>query len=278
MKLLPFLQDLQAIWYFDNRFSLLLDKTIFKSSGGDLHIYRKNGMEILMDKSAGDQSGARYAITSPMYKQYLSHIMPIVGNKPLHILDLGANVGGFSLLLALEKIPIESLVAVELNPNTFLRLRLNLERNLSIPPSHLFCINAGVCGESRILQVTLGKGGMDDNIFDKRQFALKNEHKYSIQGVTFDEIITQNLITTGEQKQLIDICKMDIEGAEYEIILGQHSTYLQYCKFLIIEIHPHTQYSFEDIIAAIKKEGFEEIQTGVKISEDVFLFRNIRIT
>lgn len=278
MKISQFLQDLKAIWYFDNRFSLLFEKTFFRNSEGALHIYRKNGMEILMDKAAGDQSGARYAITSSMYKQYLPYIMSVLSSKPLNILDLGANVGGFALLLTLENIAIQTLVAVELNPNTFLRLRLNLERNLTIDRKNLHCINAGVCGEKRTLQITLGNGGMDDNIFDIHRSPIVNAQQYSIIGITFDAIIEDYYKTPDNQDPVIDICKMDIEGAEYEAILGQHSTRLHRCKFLIIEIHPHQNHSMDKLITAITQRGFQEIRTGTNVTEDVFLFCNTYLT
>lgn len=272
-----FINDLKAIWYFDNRLPLLLNKTIFRGSSGNLTIYCKNGMEILMDKAAGDQSGARYAITSSMYKQYLSYMVQNIGNTSLVILDLGANVGGFSLLLALEKISIQKLIAVELNPNTFLRLRLNLERNLPLSPDQLFCLNAGVCGDERLLHLTLGSGGMDDNIFGVHRVTPIAGWKYTIAGKTFDSIVEQYCDEQHETIPDIDICKMDIEGAEYEIILGQHSQYLNRCKFLLMEIHPHTTYSEDELIKSIRQKGFEPVQTNNKISENVWLFRNNRI-
>ncbi len=278
MAFATLLRDLRAIWYFDNRISLLLEKTFLQGSSGNLSIYRKSGMEVIMDKAAGDQSGARYAITSEMYRQFLPHIVQKTNNKPLSILDLGANVGGFSLLLALEKIPIQKIVAVELNPNTYLRLRLNLERNLHLSSNNLHCINAGVCGSDRIIELTLGQGGMDDNIFGTKASSEREGRQYKIAGRTFDSVYEQSCLTENGSLSDVDICKMDIEGAEYEIILGDHSTYLKRCHFLLMEIHPHPDYSEGVLLQQIQNLGFQEIHSDkFNVSENVFLFRNTQI-
>ncbi len=273
------LRDFRAIWYFDNRFALLLDKTFLQRSSGNLSIYRKRGMEIIMDKAAGDQSGARYAITSQMYRQYLPFILQKAANKPIVVLDLGANVGGFSLLIALEKISLQRLVAVELNPNTYLRLRLNLERNMPLTSDNLHCINAGVCGSERVIELTLGQGGMDDNIFGTTTSLIHGGQHYKIAGQTFDSIYERYCVTENGLPLVVDICKMDIEGAEYEIILGNYATHLKRCRFLLMEIHPHSEYSEKELIQQLQNLGFQELRPNTNsISENVFLFHNTQVS
>ncbi|MBL7992179.1 MAG: FkbM family methyltransferase [Candidatus Kapabacteria bacterium] len=272
------LRDLRAIWHFDNRIALLLEKTVLQGSGGNLSIYRKQDMEIIMDKAAGDQSGARYAITSGMYRQFLPIILQKAAGNHLVIMDLGANVGGFTLMLALEKIPLQKVIAVELNPNTYLRLRLNLERNLRIMPDNLHCINAGVCGSNRSIALTLGQGGMDDNIFGAKK-NVSGGQAYTIAGRTFDSIYEQCCASNSDSPLYVDICKIDIEGAEYEIILGNQATHLKHCRFLLMEIHPHSDYSEKQLLDQLQNLGFQKILSDeLDVSENVVLFQNTQIS
>jgi FkbM family methyltransferase len=274
------LRDLHAVWFFDNRWTLLLERTLLR--GGNLSIYRTGSMEILMDKAAGDQSGARYVLTSPMYRQFLPAILPALnGNsnsnsnnghqQAINVLDIGANVGGFTLLLALENIAVQKVVAVELHPATFVRLRLNLERNVS---AETRCINAAVYTKNEPLDITLGHGDTGDNIFGTGAGASLTLQTYTIQGRTFDNIVEEHFAA-----DTIDVCKMDIEGAEYDILLGDAAERLKQCRFLIIEIHPHPSYTSDSLKEQLQIMGFEEVFVHRNVaSEDVFLFRNVAIS
>ena len=49
-------------------------------------------------------------------------------DAPANVLDLGANNGGFPLLLHTSGIELKKVVSVEFNPRTFARLNFNLTR------------------------------------------------------------------------------------------------------------------------------------------------------
>jgi FkbM family methyltransferase len=268
------LRDLHAVWFFDNRWTLLLERTLLR--GGNLSIYRTGSMEILMDKAAGDQSGARYVLTSPMYRQFLPAIITSLASnngqqQAINILDIGANVGGFTLLLALENIALQKVVAVELHPATFVRLRLNLERNVS---AETRCINAAVYTKNEPLDITLGHGDTGDNIFGTSAGASLTLQTYTIQGRTFDNIVEEHFAA-----DTIDVCKMDIEGAEYDIVLGDAAERLKQCRFLIIEIHPHASYTSDSLKERLQTMGFRKVSVPRRVaSEDVFLFQNVAIS
>lgn len=98
------LHGLKSLWNFDNRYQLLLSRLLFRSN--PLNIYRLDGMEILVDHSAGDESGTRLLLTSPMYQQFLPQLN---FTKPINVLDLGGNGGGFGLMLKRNRVPIKKL-------------------------------------------------------------------------------------------------------------------------------------------------------------------------
>ena len=89
-------QGLAELLYFDNWPLLILHRAFFRSN--PLTVYRKNGRDFLIDYEGGDHFGTRACIATDMYRRYFS----VLPQKPLRVLDIGANGGGFSLSLALS--------------------------------------------------------------------------------------------------------------------------------------------------------------------------------
>ena len=215
MSLKTKIDGLKEIWQFDNRWWLILTKIFFPSE--KLHIYRYKSIEILNDHAAGDANGAREVLLSPMYRRFLPK-MDLQG--AINVLDLGGNNGGFSLLLKTEGLKLKKVVSVELNPKTYSRLRFNLERNLDC---EIVTLNSALCGESHWLEVSLGAGSVADNIYED----IKNSEgkSYRIKGLTFDEIYTAHFA-----KETIDVCKIDVEGAEFEVLLSENHNEIINCR------------------------------------------------
>jgi FkbM family methyltransferase len=234
------IRGLKEVWAFDNRAWLTFTKLFFPKE--NLQVYRFGGMDILIDRAGGDANGARELLTSPMYRRFIPK-MKLDG--PANVLDLGANNGGFPLLLAASGVQLKKVVSVELNPRTFTRLRFNLVRNLNCD---VVPLNAAVCGEERTIEVGLGSGSAGDSIY--RQSDNADGEVVSVKGLTFDQIYEQNF--AGE---LIDICKMDVEGAEFEILRSTSHGMLSRCRYVIMEIHENDSRRAEEIFAAMKAVG-----------------------
>lgn len=256
------LDGLKQIWQFDNRWHLLLSRFLFKNER--LNIYKYKGLEFVTDHRNGDANGARELLTSEMYKEFLPQ-MDLSG-KPLSILDLGSNNGGFPLLLASEKLPIKKLACVELNPNTFSRMRFNVETNIEC---EFFAINAAVCGEKRDFQMKFDTGNTANNIYSETSF---DEKSIKIEGLTFDEIYGN---VFGEEA--VDLCKIDVEGAEFEIFETENHQKISKCRNILIEIHHEKNRPRDAVRNRLKNLGFTEIKGEEKNKENahyVHFFRN----
>ncbi|MGB7924616.1 MAG: FkbM family methyltransferase [Pyrinomonadaceae bacterium] len=252
-------EGIRAIWRFDNRWELLLSRTVFRND--NLNIYRIKGMEILVDHGAGDPNGARHVLVSQMYQHLLGH-MKLQG--AINVLDLGANGGGFPLMLHANDIRLNKLACVEFNPNTFSRMRFNVERNLDCA---FVGLNAALCGERRPIEMRLGGGSTGDSIYQQPQTTAARS--YNIDGLTFDDIY--NASFDGE---VIDICKMDVEGAEYEVFAAAHHECVARVRYLIIEIHKVDGQSPAAVIAELARRGFKELPRDAQSDPDVYLFVN----
>jgi FkbM family methyltransferase len=186
-------------------------------------------------------------------------------SKPLTVLDVGANNGGFALLLKRMGFALARIVCVELNPRTCVRLRFNLDRNLDAPHE---VVTAALCGRSGHLNVDLGAGSVGDNIYVRHD---EKARPTTVRAVTFDEIVEEQF-GPGE---LLDVCKIDIEHAEYEVFASANHESVDRCRFLIVEIHRGERGSPEDLVRRIQGRGFELMPRGT--DPDVYSFRNRRL-
>lgn len=253
MKLSNKIGGLREILRFDNWPELVLKRTLFTAN--PLAVYRTGGMDILVDHGAGDENGVREAMVSPMYRHLIAGL---AFDAPINVMDLGANVGGFSLLLPLMKIPLKKVVAIEMNPNTYSRMRFNLERNLDCA---LDLSNAAVCGERTTFQLSLGRGSTSDSLYS----AGDSGKPYEIRGVTLDDVYAASF--AGET---IDLVKLDVEGAEYDILASPFRECLKQVSNLIIEIHPMPGRSQSEVTGALAAAGFIE---AARSGDNVFLYR-----
>lgn len=256
------IRGLREVLSFDNRLWLALTKTLFR--GENLHIYRYKGIDILADHRAGDANGFRDVLTSKMYRRFLEKMK---FDAPINILDIGANTGGFPLLLFTSGLSLKKVVSIELHPETFLRLHFNLHHNLTCES---IAVNAAVCGSSKNIEVKLGPGSVSESIYSNSD---ENGAKaYEIFGYSLDEIYSKYF-----QDEVIDVCKIDIEGAEFEIFVEPHHKSLQHCRYLIIEIHEQGSQTTDQLLPIITSLGFVHFPPSSDADQAVHFFENRRL-
>ena len=253
------LHGLRAILKFDNWIQLILNRTIFRHTS--LNVYRLGKLEIVIDHTSGDENGARLLLTTPLYSDLLEKMkFP----HRLSVLDLGANIGGFPLMLQNLGAALEKVVCVEFNPNTFSRMRFNLERNLLC--KEFMPLNIAVTGDYRSVVLPLSGGGTGESIYGMNTNQLDLVHQ--IEGIPFDAIYERSF---GENT--VDICKIDIEGAEYEVFALPHHETLRLCRWLLIEIHTRPGKISADVLNELKRLKFVLVGTS-PLESCVHLFEN----
>lgn len=218
------LTGLKPILAFDNWPVLLLERLFDRKTG--FVGYRKNGRDILIDYRGGDQCGTRLCIGSDTYSKYLPFMkLP----RPVRVLDLGANGGGFPLMLSINDVQLERVVCVEMNPMTYLRLQLNLATNLG---ASAVAINAAVCGGLQGSEILLkpNRGSTGESMYGNR--AEPEAAHVSVKTTTLQALYDEFFAN-----ELIDICKIDIEGAEYELFPSSSDDLIQKIRYLVIEFH-----------------------------------------
>jgi FkbM family methyltransferase len=227
---------------FSNWPELLLGLTLFRKTG--VKIYRFGRFQFLCDQEQGDENSIRAAVATPMYRELISDL-PL--EQELSVLDLGANAGGFVALLLSRGHRLRQVWAVEMNPYTCQRLAFNLGHNLG--PAGKAC-NLALSGQDTRFEVELGRGSTSDSLYG----AARGGERIGVQGLTFDSFWKEYV-----RLEHVDLCKIDIEGAEFEMLLEGKAECLARCRRCIIEVHPRTGRTREELKAVFKRQGFVQV-------------------
>ena len=249
------LQGFANLLAFDNWAALTFCRLFDRRTG--CTVYRRQGLEILVDHLGGDENGTRQCIVSGMYRAFLPFLRI---SQPARVLDLGANGGGFPLMLKLEGIQLAQVVCVEMNPVTFSRLAFNLATNIG---SIAIPINAAVTGGTSEAVVTLERNrGCTGERLDPVSHAS---------GVTVPiSTITELYENQFQDGQFIDICKIDIEGAEYDALSDTPDRVVSQIGNLFIEFHDRERtppiverlrfLNFSEVAAPHPRHGATEVR------------------
>ena len=261
MALSSKLRDFRANLKFDNWPLAVLHRALFRREA--LVVYRMKGVTFLVDFEGGDQCGTRECMVHDMYSRYFRHLPR---NRPVTVLDLGANGGGFPLSLLAHDFAISKSVSVEMNPNTYTRLQFNLNYNAH---GRCQCVNAALAAKSGWIDLNNTKGSTGESMYTPVE--SREAERVKVPLMTFDEITSAYFGSRSGER--IDICKMDVEGAEEEVLLSDSCRTLETINFLVIEIHQTVD--VPEVMERIILRGFEEIDAD-KPNGEVHFFRNTK--
>ncbi len=249
------LKALWENWYFDNPVELFCCRLFGRRTG--LTVYRKGEWRVLIDHIAGDQSGTKECLVSPMYRDLLAHVE--ISKRP-RILDVGGNGGGFVLLCRELFGELGETVSIEFNPDTFRRLWFNLKSNVS---NDIVVLNAAAAGADGSLTVADEKGSTSA----KAGVSDIGSREVKIETITLDTVLKRF-----PAEATIDLCKIDIEGAEFDFLLSEYAVQLSRIQNLIIEIHPVEGRATGEIESRFSEVGLELVATANEVHGDVRLY------
>ncbi|BBM84878.1 FkbM family methyltransferase [Candidatus Uabimicrobium amorphum] len=168
------------------------------------------------------------------------------------IIDAGANVGYAALFFA-HKYPEASIVCIEpeISNVEILRQNIRQHKKIKVLPNALWHTTA-------CLQI-------DNPSDEKYAFRVSQVPQSNIQSITVPDILRSL------QWPKIDICKIDIEGAEKQVF-SENTDWIQHTRAIVIELHeqmvPGCKQSF---YCALKKYGpYQHFMQG----ENTIVLRN----
>lgn len=170
---------------------------------------------------------------------FVDEIYKIQFDKPdPYIIDCGANIG-LSILYQLYRYPQAKIVAFEPDQGSFLNLEQNIKTTHS---SQVKVLNEAVWKEDTVLRF-VADGTLGSKISDGSDQKSTIEVKASR---------LRNYLS-----QQIDLLKIDIEGAEYEVI-KDCADRLHMANHLFIEFHGYFDKGYEltEILEIVEKNNF----------------------
>ena len=160
------------------------------------------------------------------------------------ILDVGAHIG-LSTLYFKMLYPKSKIIAIEPHPKSIKILRQNIELNRL---ENVEVVEAAVGAESgeRSLFVDVDEEWMSSSSFIEGSWDNTQENKE----IKVDVVALREYITSK-----VDLIKIDVEGAEEEVILSLGNKLNKVGKILF-EYHPKKKETPEKIIEELEKYGF----------------------
>jgi len=194
----------------------------------------RNGYNILWN----EQASADHIFS----EIFIGDCYPIGDNKKGKnvIVDVGANIGLFTFY-AHMKFPESKIISIEANPNNFKILEKNINNNKLNDTVKIFNYVVSLHEGQQPFYLSSNSGW--SSIYDKR--GAKDGKLIYLEPISLSKLFQKNNLT------IIDILKIDIEGAEYDILLNDKFLKNYHVKELIVEVDRKprdTRYSFSQLI------------------------------
>ena len=209
----------------------------------------RGGVKISYRLNRGDIQSIREVWLEEAYK------LP-VNMRPKIVVDLGANIGLTSLWLA-KRYGCDKIIAIEPCVENAQIARQNLERN-------------GVCAD--VIEAAVGPTDGTVHFSEARD---SNMGRIGFGDRTVQMLSMLSILSRLPSPGYADLVKMDIEGAEQELLTADLS-WLQKVKSLIIEFHP-TLVDYPGLVNSLREAGFDYIPAGTAHpdSMDFFVRRDV---
>jgi FkbM family methyltransferase len=171
-----------------------------------------------------------------------------VDAKDRNIVDLGANVGIFSLYAA-RCAPQAQILAVEPFPSTFGRLVATVrDHDLE---HRVTCLNAAATGANGVRVMPDAPLPTQRHALASPSFSASVGSGTHVAGKTLEAILDESQI------QQADLLKVDIEGSEYEVFLPTSQNVLARIHRIAMEYHGDcAPYSKQQLFDHLRKAGF----------------------
>jgi len=170
--------------------------------------------------------------------------LELKGKKGLVIVDIGANIGAFTIF-ALRKFNNPKIFAYEPETNNFTLLCKTL--NLNNGEDFVKVFKKAVYGRVGVINLSLAGESSGKNSVEIDQGLGQFE---KVECTTLASVIEDNKIS------FCDLLKIDCEGSEYEILFNSPTEVLEKVGMIILEWHNVVGYSVSDLVKFLESVGF----------------------
>jgi FkbM family methyltransferase len=217
----------------------------------DITIFDKNKLKKRFIHIKDDYIPMRIKSESNFYE---SGYLELLGSFQFNggvVIDVGANIGNHSLYFASEH--QAKVFALEPEPHNYFCLSINAFINKQ--RGCIYALNVA-CGRERgsinltqEIENNYGSFKYDTNILDNAS-DLKNQQPIRIPVYSLDSIFSNKF----QGSEIPSIIKVDVEGMEYDVLVGANELITKYCPVIAVECQDHQQ--FNVIRLYLRKIGY----------------------
>ncbi|KUK70214.1 MAG: Methyltransferase FkbM family [Anaerolineae bacterium 49_20] len=161
------------------------------------------------------------------------------------IVDIGAAIGEFTVY-AVQKAPAGEVFAYEPNPESFALLQENIMLN-KLSNVEASCVGVWDQAGSMQLDLVNSEPLQGKTVFQNQEETSKAE----IPVITFDQLVQDSVNT------MIDLLKLDCEGAEYAILIGASAESLARVQRIVMEYHDlDVEHEHSSLVRFLESSGF----------------------
>ena len=194
-------------------------------------------------------------ITKGHEKEILPHFKPNYGD---FVIDVGSHIGHYTLIAAKRVGPKGKVIAIEADPKNFEILNKNIELNKL--KDNVVTMNYAASSKEEKIKLFTPEKEAGQTIFNTiiSNRVTPNEKFIEVNANTLDNLLNENGISVKDVKWL----KIDVEGAELEVLKGAHNI-LSKSKDISLLIEIHSSDLYQRIIKFLEIYNFKiEFEKG----------------
>jgi FkbM family methyltransferase len=164
------------------------------------------------------------------------------------VIDLGAHIGAFTIFAA-RKAPLGRVYAFEPEPNNFRLLKENIFLNSL---NNVYPFQKAVTGKLGKVKLFVESDSSSTNSILEYTYQTPKK-TISVSSTTLEHILTDNHIDT------VDLLKIDIEGAEYDVLLNTPPHIFKKIKRIALEYHDNLnhEHTIKQLVDFLHAQGFK---------------------
>lgn len=210
----------------------------------ELRLARLEKANLLLRMGTEDLSIMVEVLVFGNYRKYFPF------NKTVKIIDIGAHNGYFSIWSSINTNNQSEIFAYEPVPANYEIASSNIKNNNI---SNIKLYNKGVSGRREELTLYFNEkhtGG--HSIYKERVLKcnVKTISEIGIECITLEDIFNENGIKN------CDFCKIDCEGAEFDILLNAPEDILRKVDVFSIEFHEFGDHEVDELVNLFEKNNF----------------------
>jgi FkbM family methyltransferase len=179
-------------------------------------------------------------------KDILEYFIPNNGDT---VVDVGAHIGLYTIIAAKRVGPTGKVIAIEPDPENFKILKKNILLNQL---SNVESLECAAYSAKKKLRLFLPEVESGRTIFNTvMQDRVKNCNNFiEVEANTLDNILNENNV------QRVNYVKIDVEGAELEVLKGMSNT-LDAIRSIILVIEIHGKQIYLQVIEFLKRYNLQ---------------------